>query len=196
MKAFNGGQEMSEERLRFFVDSVSKLRGVSYVAAGSEGLPYLVKGTEKENAEYVAAVASSLYKRINELTVLLDLGNEEWSKIYYPEDYRMTLFEYDNLTVAIKYEFVLERVIEALIDNLRKGVEVKCPHCGRELTFEVVKCPSCGARVPFTEPTCWSCGADLKLKTCPYCGKLTFHDGRKPSFITVLIYKLKKIFGG
>ena len=187
---------MSEERLRQFVDSVSKLRGVNYVAAGSEGLPYLVQGTERENAEYVAAVASSLYNSINDLTTLLDLGKEVWSKVYYPEDYRMLLFEYDNLTVAIKYEFVLEKIVETLVDNLKKGVEVKCPHCGRDLTFEVVRCPKCGARVPFTEPTCWSCGADLRLKECPYCHGLTFHDGKKPSFITVLIYKIKKIFGG
>jgi len=187
---------LSEERLKLFVDSVSKLKGVNYVAAGSEGFPYLVRGTEKENAEYVAAVASSLYDSINELTTLLDLGKEIWSKIYYPEDYRMLMFKYDNLTIAIKYEYVLERIIETLVDNLRNNLVVKCPYCKNDLTFEVVKCPKCGARVPFTEPTCWSCGADLRLKECPYCHKLVFYNGKKPSFITLLIYKIKSMFGG
>ncbi|NPA84887.1 MAG: hypothetical protein GXO07_02645 [Crenarchaeota archaeon] len=187
---------MSEERLKKFVDSVSKLKGVSYVAAGAEGLPYLVGGTERENAEYVAAVASSLYKSINDLTTTLNLGREEWSKVFYPEDYRMLMFEYDQLTVAVKYEQVLEKIIESLVNNLKRNAVVKCYRCGNELTFEVVRCPKCGTRVPFTDPTCWSCGADLRLKECPYCGTLIFNDGGKPSFITLLIYKIKRIFGG
>ncbi|ABU81824.1 zinc ribbon domain-containing protein [Ignicoccus hospitalis] len=187
---------MSNDRLKAFVEKVGSFKDVSYVAVSSEGLPYMIKGTERENAEYVAAVASSLYDRINELTMALNLGKEERSKIYYPEDYHMLLFKKDNFVVAIKYDFAIDKLIEALTNNLLKGIEVRCPYCKNDLSFDVVKCPKCGERLPFTEPKCWNCGADLTLKECPHCGNLIYYNGQKPSFIKLLIYKLKRIFGG
>ncbi len=185
-----------DERLNSFIEQVSKIRGVAYVAASSEGLPYMTKGTDKEGAEYASAIASSLLRSVEELSVLLDKGKPEWLKVYLPDDYRIQLFKYQNLAIALKYEGYLERVIEKLINNLTSNVTVKCPYCKRDLTFTTIRCPSCGALNVFNEPRCWSCGADLSLKSCPYCGKLIYYDGRKPSFFTLLIYRIKRIFGG
>ena len=137
-----------------------------------------------------------MYDRINELTTLLDYGKEERSKIYYPENYHLVLFKKYNMVVAIKYDYSLEKLIDTLVNNLVNDVEVKCPVCKNDLSFEVVKCPKCGVRLPFTEPKCWNCGADLTLKECPHCGAIITFDGKKPSFIKLLIYKIKKIFGG
>ncbi len=184
-----------DERLSTFVEEVSKIRGVAYVTASSEGFPYMTKGTDREGAEYASAIASSMLKSIEELALIMDKGKPIWLKVYLPEDYRVQMFQYKNLAVAIKYEAYLEKVIDKLIDNLRKEITIRCPHCKRDLTFVTVRCPSCGSLNVFNEPKCWSCGADLRLKRCPYCGGLVFYDGRKPSFFTLLVYRIKRIFG-
>ncbi len=184
-----------DERLNNFVEEVSRIRGVAYITVSSEGFPYMTKGADREGAEYASAIASSMLKSVEELSLLMDEGKPVWLKVYLPGDYKVQMFQYNNLSVAIKYEEYLEMVIEKLIDNLKKGITIKCPYCKRDLTFVTVKCPYCGSLNVFNEPRCWSCGADLRLKKCPYCGKLVYYDGRKPSFFTLLIYRIKKIFG-
>ncbi len=181
-------------QLKSFVESLSKMRGVSYVAASSEGLPYFVEGLETSNADYVAAVANSLNDRINDITKALGFGESEWIKLFVGETSRMFIFKYKNLVLVIKYDFALDRIIGKFVDYLKKNVSVICYHCKTDLTFRVYRCPKCGASNTYLDSTCWSCGADLKLKTCPNCGKLILPDGSKPGFFTILIYRIKSIF--
>ena len=187
-------QALENPRLKNFVDSVSKMRGVSYVAASSEGLPYFAKGIEASSADYISALANSLHDRISEISKSIGFGDVEWVKLYPTETSRIYIFKFQQFIMILKYDFALDRIIEMLVNNLKKGVSVICYNCKTDLTFRIYKCPKCGASNTYNASRCWSCGADIRLKHCPNCGKLILPDGSKPGFFTVLIYKLKSVF--
>ncbi|UXD22785.1 hypothetical protein IPA_08220 [Ignicoccus pacificus DSM 13166] len=187
-------QPAEDARLKSFVDSVANLRGISYVAASSEGLPYFIAGIEKENADYVSAVANSLYDRMSELTNKLGLGDTDSIKVFLNDTTRLYVFKYKDLVLVIKYDFALDRILEKFTEMLKAAKSVICYNCKTDLTFKIYRCPKCGSFNTYDSERCWSCGADLKLKTCPSCGKLILPDGSKPGFFTVLIYRLKSIF--
>ncbi len=186
----------NEDRLQKFVNSVGKLRGVSYVSVSSEGLPFKVSGVQRQGAEYIAAVSHSLTRVLQEIGKDADLGEVQWMKVFMKENTdRIFISPFEKFVVAIKYDYVLDRLIEKLIGNLKSGIEIKCHNCGSDLTFEVYKCPKCGTSLTYNVTTCWSCGADVRIKRCPKCDKYILPDGSKPGFFTVLILKIKSLFG-
>ncbi|ALU12132.1 hypothetical protein EYM_00675 [Ignicoccus islandicus DSM 13165] len=185
----------SEDRISKFVDSVSKLRGISYVSVSSEGLPFKAAGIQRQGAEYIAAISHSLFTELQQISKEVDLGTPAWMKVFLKDNTnRIYIFPYDKFILTVKYDYVLDKLIEKLIENLVKGIRIICQHCGADLTFEVYKCPKCGSSLTYNVKRCWNCGADVSIKQCPKCGKYILPDGSKPGFITLLILKIKSIF--